>query len=1464
MMNLRNLMDLLPYYFKENDTYKNSAGKGILEQFLEICGGYLEDQVTPDIESLLENLDVMNCPEYFLNYFWEWFGCIPYANAPFIDPDKWAQYYNGYNPNANKDKWVFPERDPFNMSLDTKRRIIRYAITLLKCRGSRVFFETMFRFYGVECDITDGASELSEEIPVKTPVMDDELNLSDGNLTFDEVYDCKQCIPVYFVVTYKGNYQNGDETDEDSDFYQFKQAVTNFINKYIPFNAHPMISFIYDGQEIFNQTYYIRVTNLTTGESQYADTYNPNTSPWVWTMYQNFQLNFRVEVWSTIDPKGSNSTWRYILNEDRVNPYGPYPSGTIVIKGQELGQFRYSIENVQAREASTDSGRNFNEAINLDINVVIKPITEYDLNIGVVSSNGEITYNGDPIEVFKIGEAYLKVYPQKIETSQDGSQTTYPSLSVSPSDKCTVSELNGNYYEVRFIEPGTYRIAIAENNTVYRDVTINLKYRKYKVVAYKNNTGVNYPEGVSSVAIPADQSSVGVYLVVEPQDKSLSFGDYKGDLISSEIQWIGGNLNYTINEVTIGNPVYSDGVLVDSGKRIGVLIDFSLRGTYQFRSLLNTSLDLVNEDLWATLKITKESKYSGAMIISPETLNINLSADNDLRDSNGTLVISDPVILDPITGEPDNAAITIRYDLKINYYDASGNTWYFQQNPNNSEVNGYYTVTVFKVDDSGQMVQLSDSEQVAWLGYNSSEHHSNIGGRGTDATEFSLTIPRTNKPEGNRYIQITYRVPNDFASLLVNYEPELQALINVTDQNNTPILSGDYISIYPYNSSDSNWKSPSPSEWNKYYPSTDEYISEATYQKSNEDNTCKFGLYVKNFSSPYRYTLYNYPYTEGDSPIEEGNLTESNGYLTATKVGVYVFDCGVTLNFRDLIPDIILNCNPTSVLMDSEYSQVSTVVTLSMNPDSSKYSHRVQVLKDEDSSFSETLDLTNPVTYSVTSPGTYRFRSIEDPSKEAVFNAYTKNSLIGKITCDPNSASITDEVTQVSTTVRMFDKNGTELVDTSFLIRFPDGSTALSGTIFTTNSPGVYTFSAYNNPNISGEFVVSDGTSKPAQFGCIRVINDTQEVTFPYPTSGGVVAVSFTGWAKGDNWPTNKFEIPYTTLTANDITVQYMYSGGAGWVTIPYNGSSIGYSLFSDADQAAHQYHINVYGISFTGPVDIRIRPTNDLTLDSGSDTLHLVTQVVHNYSYALYWTGGQPSSTTQPTPYPTVPCESPIMWLALLDNGVIQDWDTMFYYSGGDVWEYIHVYLDGKDLLSVSEGSSGELTEGYYKMNADVTGENGSARLLIWQTAATHQIYVRDTYNNKQSNTLTILGNVIIDMDSVTYLMYRNTQSDSWSVEPQTNTFTASSIIGSYNYTQEVQLCPGYNGQDEGGTSHSMEEVLDLNYALTSQSNVVTEIKVGDNWQTLNLNQSLQGINTFRFRLIRSEAGNVQFTIQK
>lgn len=157
-------MDFLPYYYKEADTYK-VAGKGILERYLEIFGNYFEDYIVEDTKNILDILDIDHCPEIYLNYLWEFLGQMPFAYGCNIDAEKWAMYFNGFDSDERiaelSQLWIIPkdDSDNFNLSTDQVRKFLKYSVSLFKIRGTKRFFEILFKMYDLNCEIGMPPSE---------------------------------------------------------------------------------------------------------------------------------------------------------------------------------------------------------------------------------------------------------------------------------------------------------------------------------------------------------------------------------------------------------------------------------------------------------------------------------------------------------------------------------------------------------------------------------------------------------------------------------------------------------------------------------------------------------------------------------------------------------------------------------------------------------------------------------------------------------------------------------------------------------------------------------------------------------------------------------------------------------------------------------------------------------------------------------------------------------------------------------------------------------------------------------------------------------------------------------------------------------------------------------------------------------------------------------------------------------
>ena len=119
MIDIKHLIDYLPFYYKYKDTYKDGNGQGILEKLLEICGTYFQDNIKSEIDTSLEILDIASTSKYYLNLIWEMLGQMPFAR-------------------------ISTEPGPLSLSLDQQRNLIKYTNTLLKIRGTEKFFKVMF------------------------------------------------------------------------------------------------------------------------------------------------------------------------------------------------------------------------------------------------------------------------------------------------------------------------------------------------------------------------------------------------------------------------------------------------------------------------------------------------------------------------------------------------------------------------------------------------------------------------------------------------------------------------------------------------------------------------------------------------------------------------------------------------------------------------------------------------------------------------------------------------------------------------------------------------------------------------------------------------------------------------------------------------------------------------------------------------------------------------------------------------------------------------------------------------------------------------------------------------------------------------------------------------------------------------------------------------------------------------
>lgn len=381
-MNLRKLIDFFPYTYKERDTYKVN-GQGILERFLEICGTYLEEYITPDIENELELIDLDKVPPMYLNYLWEYLGSIPFAYGVSIDKEKFDRYYNGLQSKEELEAlskvWTIQKKGPVVLNETKVRNILKYAITLTKIRGTKRFFETIFKLYGFECVVVDpvyGATSTFNSWLDDLPTFDSEYYKYD-TAKFDEDPRCSQCITVNFdiscvigfmdinseyfydskAILYCGNYdglldlyskvvdynntggtvvmaesqeqfiqQNeaaiftGSIPASLSDFIAFRRMMVSFFDRYLPYNVKAKLTF--QGYEIDDRIS-IKVNS--------SDCYDPKYPNTIFIGRKNY-VKYTVGVSSL----WSGTDLRYVVSGDGVTwgePHENFTDITIYISG---------------------------------------------------------------------------------------------------------------------------------------------------------------------------------------------------------------------------------------------------------------------------------------------------------------------------------------------------------------------------------------------------------------------------------------------------------------------------------------------------------------------------------------------------------------------------------------------------------------------------------------------------------------------------------------------------------------------------------------------------------------------------------------------------------------------------------------------------------------------------------------------------------------------------------------------------------------------------------------------------------------------------------------------------------------------------------------------------------------------------------------------------------------------------
>lgn len=259
-MDLSNLINLLPSYFKEKDTYKDSDNRGILERFLSIMGNYFKDNISPDIDNILDIIDLdfdtsslleddsrKKYEHLFLNQIWEFLGEIPFG------------YSALYRDDVQSNPWL---ENMDSIPRAKCRRILKYAISLYKIRGTLDFYNILLSFYDLSCTLLDpsgtpnnpngmygrvlkdnvsvkyngnsdeylGIKEVGDITQIYSTIYDSDTRYDMEDTHYDSSNDCLSCTDIYITISTK----KVGELDDSQ-----KSRVLNLLNKFRPVNVVP-------------------------------------------------------------------------------------------------------------------------------------------------------------------------------------------------------------------------------------------------------------------------------------------------------------------------------------------------------------------------------------------------------------------------------------------------------------------------------------------------------------------------------------------------------------------------------------------------------------------------------------------------------------------------------------------------------------------------------------------------------------------------------------------------------------------------------------------------------------------------------------------------------------------------------------------------------------------------------------------------------------------------------------------------------------------------------------------------------------------------------------------------------------------------------------------------------------------------------------------------------------------------
>lgn len=307
MIDIKHLIDYLPFYYKYKDTYKDGNGQGILEKLLEICGTYFQDNIKAEIDTSLEILDIGSTSKYYLNLLWEMLGQMPFAR-------------------------ISPEPGPLSLSLDQQRNLIKYTNTLLKIRGTEKFFKVMFGIFNnesnnlaisINSDDPGWEKDVKELTVINYPYFNTD-SFDDDNIRMDEYYRMKQCINVTFNIT-------GKIKDQDH------QALIAFIKRFVPYFVHPIV---YINGESMEETYIMKLFKYNKLNYRWEEAGDSTK------VQGTIDLLFKVVIYDSFGNEVSKNFESWIDGGSKTLRTSPYTFSVMGMIG-EKDKYHFKLGNVE-------------------------------------------------------------------------------------------------------------------------------------------------------------------------------------------------------------------------------------------------------------------------------------------------------------------------------------------------------------------------------------------------------------------------------------------------------------------------------------------------------------------------------------------------------------------------------------------------------------------------------------------------------------------------------------------------------------------------------------------------------------------------------------------------------------------------------------------------------------------------------------------------------------------------------------------------------------------------------------------------------------------------------------------------------------------------------------------------------------------------------------------------------------